>query len=342
GLRTNLLPREIVNDRLVRQKKPWALAAAAILLLGLSIGYGTLSRALDGVGEADWQQYESQATQIAGKASQLVAGKNEAETQFNNIDAIGKTLVGNVEGRVRWLEMLKMLNECLPSEPEATRAEDVAERNELHITNVEAQQVPDLAAWFASVQQWYEPPEEEPMPEGAAGDPGVVDPNAGDPNAGDPNAGGGGPVADPGPSGPGWVVAVSGFHYHNFDDPTRDDYGWEYLRDTLIKNLYNVQVDLPDAARTGMDTVSTEEFHFGYPVVIDPQKVEPYEENPYTKIDAKTPGGPTPPPSADNVKELLRFDFRVQFCWIPTTPSEREDARAAEEEAQQNNGEVTY
>ena len=33
GLRTNLLPKEILKDRLIRQKKPWAVAAAGTLLL---------------------------------------------------------------------------------------------------------------------------------------------------------------------------------------------------------------------------------------------------------------------------------------------------------------------
>src|SRR5262249_12510886 len=34
-LRTNLLPQEIRMDRLVRSKKPWAVAAAACLLIGV-------------------------------------------------------------------------------------------------------------------------------------------------------------------------------------------------------------------------------------------------------------------------------------------------------------------
>lgn len=333
GLRTNLLPREIVHDRLIRQKKPWAVAAAAILLLGLSIGFGTLSRALSGVSEADWQQAQSTATQTAGRAAQFVNEENEAETQFNNIDAIGKTLVGNVEGRVRWLEMLKMLNECLPFDPQGNRPEKVAERNELHVTEIKA--VPmDLADWFTTVRPWYKPPEGEPVPENIVGDPGAV--------------GGEAPVENPGPSGPGWMVAVSGFHYHNFDAASRrDDWGPTYVRDTLIDNLYNIQAALPDAARTGMDTVSADEFHFSYPVLIDPQKVRRCtEENPHTKIEPQVLGGQIVRPSADGKLQLRRFDFRVEFCWMPATPSEREAAREAareaEEAARQNNGEATY
>ena len=38
-LRTNLLPDEIITTRLVKAKKPWAVAAVALLLVGLTINY---------------------------------------------------------------------------------------------------------------------------------------------------------------------------------------------------------------------------------------------------------------------------------------------------------------
>ena len=38
-LRTNLLPDEIITTRLVKAKKPWAVAAAALLLVGMAINY---------------------------------------------------------------------------------------------------------------------------------------------------------------------------------------------------------------------------------------------------------------------------------------------------------------
>ena len=38
-LRTNLLPEEIITTRLVKAKKPWAVAAVALLLVGLTINY---------------------------------------------------------------------------------------------------------------------------------------------------------------------------------------------------------------------------------------------------------------------------------------------------------------
>src|SRR5690349_10808915 len=38
-LRTNLLPDEIITERLIRSKKPWAVAAVALLMVGLTVNY---------------------------------------------------------------------------------------------------------------------------------------------------------------------------------------------------------------------------------------------------------------------------------------------------------------
>ena len=48
-IKTNLLPREIANDRMVRAKKPWAVGAAAVVLLGLSVSFGSHWRAANSV-----------------------------------------------------------------------------------------------------------------------------------------------------------------------------------------------------------------------------------------------------------------------------------------------------
>ncbi len=45
-LSTNLIPKEIVMDRVLREKKPWALLSAAILILGFVLYFAGASRAL--------------------------------------------------------------------------------------------------------------------------------------------------------------------------------------------------------------------------------------------------------------------------------------------------------
>ena len=40
-IHTNLLPGEIITKRLVKAKKPWAVAAAALLLTGMAVDYAS-------------------------------------------------------------------------------------------------------------------------------------------------------------------------------------------------------------------------------------------------------------------------------------------------------------
>ena len=51
--------REIIRDRLVKRKKPWAVAAAALLLLGCGISFAAYSLALGGVNDPAWQPAQS-------------------------------------------------------------------------------------------------------------------------------------------------------------------------------------------------------------------------------------------------------------------------------------------
>ena len=61
GLHTNLLPKEIVKDRLIKRKKPWAVAAAALLLLGCGISFGAYALAMNSVDASSWKSATEQA-----------------------------------------------------------------------------------------------------------------------------------------------------------------------------------------------------------------------------------------------------------------------------------------
>jgi type IV pilus assembly protein PilM len=114
GIYTNLLPKEIVHDRLIKQKKPWAVAAVASLLLACGISFGAYSLTLGSVDAARWKQAADQAKQVTETAKGFESEANSAISQFNAINQIGQHLIGNVEGRSRWLELMKAINECLP------------------------------------------------------------------------------------------------------------------------------------------------------------------------------------------------------------------------------------
>jgi type IV pilus assembly protein PilM len=113
-LQTNLLPPEIQLDRLVRAKKPWAVAAAAALLVAvpsLAVGYALQLRAVD-----------AESVQEAKKAgAAVVKKKDDADKAFKakltevekNEEAV-KMIIAGQEERLNWVLLNRFVNECLP------------------------------------------------------------------------------------------------------------------------------------------------------------------------------------------------------------------------------------
>jgi type IV pilus assembly protein PilM len=340
GLRTNLLPREVVHARIIREKRPWAVAAAAVLLTGLTLSYASYAMALKTVSEERFNSVEQQAASISTKSSDFKRQIEEAKSSFAVIDKIGQHLVGNIEGRLLWMELLKAVNESLPSDPKIKDAKlpEVERRNELHVTHLDAEWVPDLSQWFAQVQQWYQPgPGEKPLPKpaaapgGAPADPGAPapDPGAPPPDGSAPPPDGGAPAEGQpkvGPQGPGWVITVRGRHYHN-SETAGGDLGAEFVRKTFIANLQSSKRVIELRTPAGKpEMVSVKEMGISYPLLRDPGRIEPFTiTNTSPDAQDKTAGGETTKKSV----EVRKFDFVVQFAWQPNPPSVREKLRTA-------------
>jgi type IV pilus assembly protein PilM len=301
ALRTNLLPREIVKDRLIRQKKPWAVAAAAVFLLGCTISYASFSRAMGTMAESVYGAAEQEAEAAAGESSSLKSEASGFEDEFWGTDDIGKHLVENIEGRLRWLELLKGVNSCLPRDPEGRRPKEIALRNELHITSLQCYRLERLEDWFATRQKWYNATEEQTAassdPAAAAASPAPGATPASQAPAGTPADGTAvdmaaasqpaAPVEGGGPTGPGWVVRLTGYHYHNHKRPSEivprgTPYlqGAQFVDQTLIENLKGngEKLILPKGDEQGqLEAVSVTDLDIGYPVLVDPGQIYPHE-----------------------------------------------------------------
>src|SRR3954453_6809125 len=98
-LRTNLLPEEIVTTRLVKAKKPWAVAAVAALLVGLTINYfgHYMSLLSADISDPQMDQALKAADQETKNATALAATHTELKTKFDAITAIGANLQSNVD-----------------------------------------------------------------------------------------------------------------------------------------------------------------------------------------------------------------------------------------------------
>ena len=106
GLKTNLLPRQIVHDRLIRQKKPWAVAAAALLMLASSLAFAVYSADWGTVSPQEWKQGGDRSPPVTAHSTRLLADTEKIKTEYLGIKQIGDHLVSNIEGRAWWLELL--------------------------------------------------------------------------------------------------------------------------------------------------------------------------------------------------------------------------------------------
>jgi hypothetical protein len=158
-------------------------------------------------------------------------------------------------------------------------------------------------------------------------------------------------AAGAGLTGEGWIIELCGYHLHNsLDEPNqpkvelRGDEGWMFVRNTLIKNLEDGTVQLPDGPNGELIDVPLSELGIKYPVVLTsfPIKKETYlpeavDESmnggsmPSASYDRRggeeigmrgeiaTPAGPEAPKNW----VLRRYDFLVQFCWQPQPRGKR-------------------
>jgi type IV pilus assembly protein PilM len=328
-LATNLLPSEIVTDRLIRDKKPWAVAMVAALMLGCAVNFLGHWRAWNSVDQGKFKEAMGKAEQVETQAKSELDGFEAAKAEFKATNDIGASLVGNVDGRLLWLEMLEAVDQCLPSDlPDKRASLEIPDRDEIHIQELDCEYFADLATWYSSgisarikedlpaaVAPAADQPPAAPVVPGASPPPG--DPSA---PAIPPAAAAAPAVEDPGPSGPGWVIQLHGYHYHNTNPETR---GSVYVRDRLIKNLREAEISLPgkDGKLTKMPI---KDLGIGYPVIVkfdrlvaesipDPNEVEaPKTTKPGIPAERKT-------------LNLQRFNFYVQFAWKPTPLSKRLD-----------------
>jgi type IV pilus assembly protein PilM len=332
-LSTNLLPPEIRTERMIRAKKPWAVAMVAALLLGITINYLGHWRAWNSAHLGNYTKAISAADQATSNASNQENEYKTKQGEFTAINDIGASLVGNVEGRWLWAEMLTALNQCLPSDPQGARPEKISERNEIHITSLQCEYFADLQTWYnAGIKDRIEKdrveqlqnatklpaatapatdPAAEPGPDAAAptdpmatAAPATADPPVvpADPSA--TPAAGGEAVPDAGPTGPGWVIQLTGYHYHNDDFIHRTA---TYVQETLAQNLREKKVKVID--HTGAETeIPIKELGIGYPVILTTET----NYRPATVVDSN--GTEIP---------VKRWDFTLQFAWQETPPSKR-------------------
>jgi type IV pilus assembly protein PilM len=338
-IHTNLLPPEVAQDRMIRAKKPWAIAAAAALLVGCSISYVQYFRSADYVsmGPNYFGPAVAQADDLVLRAD---THKNEFETakkSFIKDDEIGKSVLQNLEGRELWLELMRAINLCLPRNPPGERPKDIAQREELLITRFECQRYERLEDWWEGVAD-KDKATSGHQNANANAPPGApapfVDPNAVPPPV-DPNNPN--PVPPPsaapasGPTGPGWVIQLSGHHFRNIEGDGVLQ-GMEYVRNTLLANLKLDEIPIPDTERGSEKdapaTYRVKKLGIDWPVAIEQKPIDWGFKIPVEDSEGPA-GGKGGDPANRKMKTQPRYDFVVQFCWTEHPPNTKPPVAAA-------------
>ncbi|SMP54357.1 type IV pilus assembly protein PilM [Neorhodopirellula lusitana] len=343
---TTLVPKEILTQRMIRAKKPWTLLGLTALMLGTSVQYALTQRSWATTHENVWKGASSAVSQMTTYSSDEKSKDATLENRLAFLNSLGEEVSGNVEERLIWLEMLKAVNMLIPREdypegkiPSPTEV-PLEDRIDFHITQIETKKLTDLALWYTPiVDQRYK----EEMRNWAR----TMKRTLPDEFA-----------TDTGPTGEGWIVQLSGYHFYNSTDRMGLE-GTNHVRKYLTTNFLEKPITL-----TGMDgeklTFTPKEMGFSYPLQLD-EKEATDVLIPNPDYDPASPSAMlTPPKGITGPKEIVapngetilyqpptlrvrRLDFTFQFVWTPLALSERiklklEAEAAAEAEAAEMSG----
>ena len=356
-LKTNLLPKELVVERVIRAKKPWILASVGALMLGCVLGLyfehnalWTVDPEYKGTNNASWKEAVSSAKQVATKSSAAVTVDNEQKANLLKLNLLGAELSAASDRKTLWMEMYSALYQALPKDPfvEELKEQGIssvspsefpfAGRKEIYVDHLESEYFKDLAVWFEEVKDVYDRQTAEIVAKKAE-DEGVeeeVDPYHTSSFDEESTSG-----PDNAMSGkPGWVIELQGHHFHNFRGQEDSLSERDYVRATLIDALQNKLVELPDGEFSFADLgvsfptlVRADSSSRNVIIEFDPAKARELlmgqgsMAGQMARRGQGMMGGEKQVANGETTFEAIRFTFAVQMAWQPRSPEERLRAR---------------
>ncbi|MFG0290547.1 MAG: type IV pilus assembly protein PilM [Rhodopirellula sp. JB044] len=335
---TTLVPREILTQRMIRAKKPWALLGLTAILIGSTVQYGLTQRSWATTHDNVWKSAKSAVTDMSNHSSEEKTKDADLESRLLFLNSLGEEITGDNDERLLWLELFKTINEMIPRDKyedgklPSPREKPYKDRIDIHITDIETKHFDDLSIWYTEIlDKRYK---EEMM--NYADQTGYVLPEEF--------------AEDAGPTEEGWVIQLRGYHYYN--SPERMGYeGSNHVRRHLTKNFIEKPITLtgPNGEK---ETFTPQELGISYPLQLDEKQpvlvqVRNPDYDPNSLAARMVPSGGLPPgqeligPDGETLVydpptlEELRLDFVFQFVWKPTPWSARMEAKrlAAEEAA---------
>ena len=261
---TNLVPSEILKERLIRSKKPWVVAAASLLMLGFAANLLPASSRWKNVHPDKWKAAMSAAENTKKTSDDKIAEDKAQQNQIELLTKIGQEVSGNADRKLLVLEMIKTLYDALGRAPNAPPDPSPLEvpynkRTDLHITKIDSKYYDSIATYLTErVLSLYE--EDKRTREDrlglavvtdatAEGSEESTDATATDTTSTDTMTTDDGTTSAEGGEGgesPGWVIQINGYHYHNGREYAADsDELEDFVLKTLIHRLETGSVTLP-------------------------------------------------------------------------------------------------
>jgi len=256
-IKTNLLPEEIVVERIIRAKKPWVLASVCALSLGLLLGWFFKTNAWwssnDNYKDATNVSWKSAKSKVGSKKSmsdRFVEEDKKMKTTLDSLNVIAGELTSVSDSKAAWIELYSALTQAFPEDPNIQKFRDVGglntkvdpkvvpfnDREELYIDHIESVFKKDLhTEWYKDVKIIHERMlkiQADELKQGAiaADDTAVVEESS---DSGDEDIEGGVFSGKPG-----WVIEIAGHHFHNSDEMVvKTDATKSFLMRTLIQSL---------------------------------------------------------------------------------------------------------
>lgn len=317
-IHTTLLPKEIATARKIRRKKPWAVATAASLLLGLAMSTAGYSNVASSVSTAKFGDVEKKVESLKGLKNDYEGKFKTAEDNFKKAVEDGQKLVTAIDTREMWLEVYRAINECLPRDTGNDQdIDDVTLKNRVNIKSVTAKKYPDLSKWHAELKEKS---------------PGTFISMLKQDQ-------------DTPPSGPGYVFTLMGEHFrHDPNDDTKQLRA--YVNNYVLPNFQKFELQQPGTAQP----IPVRKLGITHAVFKSeaPKKFNYYPKGTKSKGAATTKAaggfgqfGARPNPSVgaatsasaggvdgqnksgEEMKVINQNDFMIQFVWTPTTADKR-------------------
>lgn len=160
---TSLIPRELFSERLIRSKKPWAVAAAATLVFGMAGSLLPAGSNYKVVHPEVWKTAVSSADSTKSASDTEVSEDKKQMGQVELLMKIGQEVSGSKDRRLLWMELLTALHQALdrPADFDPTKLPDpkeapINERDIIYITKVDSKFVKDLTQYKEQTLAMYE------------------------------------------------------------------------------------------------------------------------------------------------------------------------------------------